>query len=58
MGPNPYGGPLGANAYAPPPVAAPVGVSPSDREMYLKNLHDSGYNPKDDFTAAGTMKVQ
>lgn len=26
-----------------------------NQEMYMKNLHDSGYNPKDDFTKAGTM---
>jgi hypothetical protein len=27
-----------------------------NQEMYMKNLHDSGYNPKNDFTATGTMR--
>ena len=32
------------------------GVSNSDRELYFKNLHDSGYDPKNNFTASGTIK--
>jgi hypothetical protein len=32
------------------------GVSNSDRELYFKNLHDSGYDPKNNFTANGTIK--
>jgi hypothetical protein len=48
---------------APPPVGAPSpvvlgGVSSSDREMYSRNLRDSGYNPKDNFNANGTLKTQ
>ena len=38
-----YGGPWG-------------GVSSSDRDLYFRNLHDSGYDPKNNFTASGTIK--
>jgi hypothetical protein len=34
------------------------GVSSSDRALYIKNLHDAGYNPKDNFNANGTVKTQ
>ena len=68
-GGNPYqtaGGPYysgsvrGARAayYGGYPSAAWGGVSSSDRAQYIKNLHDSGYNPKDNFNANGTIKVQ
>ena len=68
-GGNPYqnaGGPYysgsvrGARAayYGGYPSAALGGVSSSDRAQYIKNLHDSGYNPKDNFNANGTIKVQ
>ena len=40
------------------PSAAWGGVSDSDRAQYIKNLRDSGYNPKNDFNANGTIKVQ
>jgi hypothetical protein len=40
------------------PSAAWGGVSSSDRDQYIKNLHDSGYNPKDNFNANGTVKTQ
>ena len=49
---------------APPPVGAPSpvvwmgGVSSSDRDMYARNLRDSGYNPKSNFNANGTVKTQ
>ena len=36
------------------------GFAPADsptQRLYLKNLHDSGYNPAADFNAAGNMKV-
>jgi hypothetical protein len=33
-------------------------VSSSDRAQYIKNLHDSGYNPKDNFNANGIIKTQ
>ncbi len=32
------------------------GVSNSDRELYFKNLHDSGYDPKNNYNANGTIK--
>jgi len=54
IGPYTYGGPLGANAFAGPPA----GVSSSDRDMYLKNLHDSGYDPKSDYQSNGIIKTQ
>ena len=55
-----YGGNVrGARAaYYGGPSAAWGGVSSSDRAQYIKNLHDSGYNPKDNFNANGTVKTQ
>jgi hypothetical protein len=43
---------------APAPVMWTGGVSNSDRELYFKNLRESGYNPKDNFNANGTLKTQ
>ena len=49
---------------APPPVGAPSpvvwmgGVSSSDRDMYARNLRDSGYSPKSNFKSNGTIKTQ
>ena len=40
------------------PSAAWGGVSSSDRAQYIKNLHDSGYNPKNNFNANGTIRTQ
>ena len=71
-GGNPYqtgtgyyaGGPYyGANvrgaraAYYGGPSAAWGGASSSDRAQYIKNLHDSGYNPRNNFNADGTIKT-
>jgi hypothetical protein len=28
-----------------------------DRALYIKNLRDSGYNPKNDFNPNGTMRA-
>jgi len=56
-----YGGSVrGARAayYGGYPSAAWGGVSSSDRAQYIKNLHDSGYNPKNNFNANGTIKTQ
>ena len=39
-----------------PSAPAWGGVSNSDREMYIKNLHDSGYNLKNNFNAAGNIQ--
>ena len=52
---------MNANAAMPAP-ASPVGwmggVSSGDRTMYMKNLHDSGYDPKNNFDAKGILKTQ
>jgi hypothetical protein len=40
-----------------PPVVVPGGVSSSDHALYIKNLHDSGYNPKNDFNPNGTIRA-
>ena len=36
--------------------AAAPGVSSKDHEMYMKNLHDSGYDQKKDRGTTGNMK--
>jgi hypothetical protein len=47
------------SAFAQAPVGAlvPGGVSSSDHALYIKNLHDSGYNPKNDFNPDGTIRA-
>ena len=40
------------------PVVWTGGVSSSDHAMYIRNLHDSGYNPKNNFNANGTVATQ
>jgi len=49
---------LAATAATPAFAQAPVpgGVSNSDRALHIKNLHDSGYDPKNDFNPNGTMR--
>ena len=42
----------------PSPVIWPGAVSSSDHADYVKNLRESGYNPKNDFNTNGTVKVQ
>jgi hypothetical protein len=44
---------LSATAAAPALAQAPVGAG----ALYLKNLQDSGYNPKNDFNPNGTMRA-
>ena len=46
-------------AFAQAPVGAlvPGGVSSSDHSLYIKNLQDSGYNPKNDFNPDGTIRA-
>ena len=45
-------------AFAQAPVDAPPGgVSSSDSALYIKNLRDSGYNPKNDFNPNGTIRA-
>jgi hypothetical protein len=52
---------LNANAYA-GTGASPAGWwgggNSNDRAMYIKNLHDAGYDPKNNFNANGTIKTQ
>jgi len=42
---------LSATAAMPAFAQAPAGA------LYFKNLHDSGYNPKNDFNPNGTMRA-
>ena len=59
--PNPYGPRMNANAFA-GTGASPAGWwgggNSNDRAMYIKNLHDAGYDPKNNFNANGTIKTQ
>jgi hypothetical protein len=34
------------------------GASKSDYDLYIRNLHDSGYDPKNNFNANGLVKTQ
>src|ERR1700731_1234729 len=45
-----YGGYAGVGAS---PVVWTGGVSSSDRALYIRNLHDSGYDTKKNFNASG-----
>ena len=62
MNPNPYARPMNPNnAFArvgPSPVVGPGGVSSGDRDLYFRNLHDSGYDKKQDFNPNGTIRTQ
>jgi hypothetical protein len=61
MNPNPYARPMYPNAFAgggPSPVVWTGGVSSSDRDQYVKNLRDSGYDRKKDFNPNGTVRTQ
>jgi hypothetical protein len=40
------------------PVMWMGGVSSGDRDMYIKNLHDSGYDRKKNFNASGNLVTQ
>jgi hypothetical protein len=46
---SPREGLRGPNAYAAGPANS------SDSALYIKNLRDSGYNPKNDFDGAGNV---
>jgi hypothetical protein len=50
-----YGGNAGAGA---PPVGWTGGVSSSDYALYIRNLHDSGYDTKNNFNASGNVRTQ
>jgi hypothetical protein len=53
----PYGGPMNANAFG-GPVGGWGGVNSNDHAQRMKNLQDSGYDPKNDFNANGNIKTQ
>jgi hypothetical protein len=40
------------------PMVWTGGVSSSDHATYIQNLHDSGYDPKNNFDAKGVLKTQ
>jgi hypothetical protein len=44
-------------AFAQAAIQEPGGVSSSDRSLYIKDLHDSGYNPRNDFNPNGTIRA-
>ena len=50
-----YGGYAGVGAS---PVVGTGGVSSGDHATYVKNLHDSGYDPKNNFNSNGILKTQ
>jgi hypothetical protein len=43
---------------APPPMGWTGGMNSADHTMYLRNLHDSGYNPRNDRDANGNVAAQ
>jgi hypothetical protein len=51
---------MNANARmaAPPPsaVVSPGGAGSSNQEMRVRNLQESGYDPKNDYTKSGIMR--
>jgi hypothetical protein len=58
MNPNPHARSMNAYAAVGAPPTAMPGASSKDRDMYMKNLYDSGYDPKNDLTKSGTMRQQ
>jgi hypothetical protein len=60
VNPNPFAGSNAFGGAGATPVIWPGGggVSSSDRAMYIKNLHDAGYDPKNNFNANGILKTQ
>src|ERR1700682_5784932 len=59
--PNASTAAMNPNAFpggGPSPVVWPGGVSSSDRDQYVKNLRDAGYDRKKDFNANGTVRTQ
>ncbi|MCP3379453.1 hypothetical protein NLM31_03220 [Bradyrhizobium sp. CCGUVB4N] len=41
-----------------PPTGWTGGPNSTDHATYLRNLHDSGYNPKNDFDSSGHIASQ
>jgi hypothetical protein len=58
MNPTPSARSMNANASMGAPRPALQGGSGKDHEAYKKNLHDSGYDSKNDFTKSGTLRQQ
>jgi hypothetical protein len=42
----------------PSPVGWTGGVSSSDHDLYMRNMHDSGYDAKNNFNASGNVRTQ
>src|ERR1700736_3981842 len=58
-----YGGGFGGGPYYGGPVRGASaayygGVNSADHATYMKNLHDSGYDTKNNFNASGNLKTQ
>jgi hypothetical protein len=45
-------------AMSAPPAVGTAGMSSGDHAKYVKNLRDSGYDPKKNFNASGHMATQ
>jgi hypothetical protein len=61
MTPNASAAATTSNAFGgagPSPAVWQGGVSSSDRDMYFRNLHDSGYNPKNNRNSFGNVATQ
>jgi hypothetical protein len=43
---------------AAPPVDGMAGMNSSDHATYIRNLHESGYDPKNNFDSKGILKTQ
>jgi hypothetical protein len=46
-----------ANASAPIAEGSATADTPGAHDMHMKNLHDSGYNPHNDFDAYGNVQT-
>jgi hypothetical protein len=49
---------MNANAFGGPVGGWRGGVNSNDHAAYMKNLHDSGYDPKNNFNSNGILKQQ
>ncbi|MGY3609870.1 MULTISPECIES: hypothetical protein [unclassified Bradyrhizobium] len=47
-----------APVIAPGSVIMPGGVTSGDRDLYFRNLHDSGYDTKKNFNSVGNVVTQ
>ena len=52
------GGPYYGGAVRGARAAYYGGVSSGDHDMYMRNLHESGYDPKNNFNTSGNLKTQ